>query len=925
MQCPHCGAENRPEARFCRGCGKPLPSESPHVVHQVAIGDGNLQVSIGEVHGGVVNIVAPPQRPKVKPRPTPVSVRPRPFPDLLDREAEIGAAAAALPSGAPVEFHAPPGMGKTALLRHLAHHPAASAMPDGVVYLSARQQPVDDLLQALYEAFYESDVPYKPTAVQIEQGLQGKRALVILDDVCLSRDEVAVLMNSAPLSAFLLAAAERCLWGEGQALAVPGLPADDARKLLERELGRALTAEEESAARDLWSRLGGHPLSILQTAGLARERNLPLTQAAQQALAGVGALSGLSEEEQRAAAALAVLGAPVSADHVAAVAAIADARPPLESLVRRSLAQRHSPRYSLTGTLADALQRSWDLKPLEERALSHFTAWAEGNRAAPQRLLESSEPILHVLERAVEAGRWAEVLRLGRALEGALALGGRWGAWLRVLRWILRAAQALGDKAAEGWALHQLGTRALCLGEKDGARDLLTQALRLRESLGDQAGAAVTRHNLGFLAGPPAPPRRPPRPPAKPAPAAGLPTAAKVVLGILGGLAGLALVAAGAVGVIRWLVRERPPVTIAPVTEPPTEPPPQPSVTIELAGGCDRNYDFSARTNLRVTASVAGRAEVWLENGDSRLIEEAIELTPERAWSRPWTFGEFEGRQTDWFRFRAVLYDEFGQAVAEDVCNYHYTRAVEAVDTTPPPAPTLLQPSAQATLACTTQPLWVEFSWQPVSDASGIRYYTMRIESVVYETPIAPAPRPRQFNVDNISADTDLQCGWNYRWQVRAVDRAGNEGPWSDWRYLRVEAVPSTPTPTPSGPTGPSMATIILHNNSGQTVVYAYVSPCSDLTWGDDDLGAYTVPDGSTFTFQVAPGCYDLRAEGSGHTVIEIEMGVEVVGTYDWYVGGAYIGPTGPDLATIALPKTIRPEVTTEGITTLDHPSCPLW
>jgi len=94
-----------------------------------------------------------------------------------------------------------------------------------------------------------------------------------------------------------------------------------------------------------------------------------------------------------------------------------------------------------------------------------------------------------------------------------------------------------------------------------------------------------------------------------------------------------------------------------------------------------------------------------------------------------------------------------------------------------------------------------------------------------------------------------------------------------------------------------------MHNNSGQTVVYAYVSPCTDTTWGNDDLGSSTVPDGGTFTFQVPAGCYDLRADGSGNTLIETEMGVNVSGTYDWYVTSSGGGqqPPGGGNATIIM------------------------
>jgi len=503
---------------------------------QVAVGNNILQ--IGSIHGGVVNIAMPEQQPHPQPRPSPVFLRPRPFAGLLDRETEVGAVTAALQSATPVEFHGQPGVGKTALLRHLAHHPAATSFPDGVVYLSARRQPVEDLFQSLYDTFYETDVPFKPTGAQVRQALQGKRALVMLDDVELARDEVEALMDVAPACTFLLASTERNLWGEGRALGLRGLPPDDGLALVERELGRSATPQERTAVQALCTALDGHPLHILQAAAMAREERLPLADVARrvqipsltEALTAQ-VLDVLPESERRVLAALAALGgAPVHADHLAEVAELPDVVPVLNTLQRRGLVQAHSPRYSLAGTLGEVVRQTWDLTPWTERALAYFTIWAEGQRQAPDRLLEEAEPILRALEWGAEAGRWAEVLRLGQAVEGALALGGRWSAWAQVLQWVLQAAQALGNQAAEGWALHQTGTQALCLGDGVAARTSLAKALRLREALGDRAGAAVTRHNLNILLGPPAPPREPPQPPSTPSPALGVPPLVKGVI-----------------------------------------------------------------------------------------------------------------------------------------------------------------------------------------------------------------------------------------------------------------------------------------------------------------------------------------------------------------------------------------------------------
>lgn len=639
VTCPDCDTENSLNARFCRQCGNTLPSAgkalpikppstaptpaSPESVSvhieggvsgQVAIGNNILQ--IGDVHGGVANVMAPGEKIQPKPRPTPIDLRPHPFPDLLDRETEIKAATAALQSAQPVEFHAAAGSGKTSLLRHLAHHPTASTLPDGVIYLSACRQPVDDLLQSLYDAFYETDVPFKPTDAQIKHDLQDKQALILLDDVELAREDVEVMLDTAPACAFLLASPERRLWGEGQSLELGGLPPAEALTLIERELNRPLSPQERPVAQRLRVHSKGNPLTLIQIAAEVREKGLLLTNLkaqkdqsegmrttdllefpkqqmhlvryitregevtleaaakhlgetpanAQQMLDALekkgylereekkgkrvykmhfahksarglppgiwnaleegtkgeasffaNALNALPASLRQVMAALAALGgAPVHTEHLAALTGLTDVAPTLKALQRRGLVQIHSPRYSLTGSLDTALQQVLDLTPWMERAAAHFTAWAEAQQQTPEQLLEEADAILWMLKWAADTDRWTDVLRLGRALEGALAVGGRWAVWGQVLRWILQAGQALGDRAIEAWALHQIGTRSLCLGDSAAARTALTQALQLRETLGDHAGAETTEHNLSLLSDAPSPP--PEGPPEEPPP-----------------------------------------------------------------------------------------------------------------------------------------------------------------------------------------------------------------------------------------------------------------------------------------------------------------------------------------------------------------------------------------------------------------------
>jgi hypothetical protein len=79
-------------------------------------------------------------------------------------------------------------------------------------------------------------------------------------------------------------------------------------------------------------------------------------------------------------------------------------------------------------------------------------------------------------------------------------------------------------------------------------------------------------------------------------------------------------------------------------------------------------------------------------------------------------------------------------------------------------------------------------------------------------------------------------------------------------------------------------ATLVLHNNSGQTIWYVYFSPTTQPTWGDDRLGSDVVQSGATYTWTVDPGLYDLKAEGVDHNKLHVQYDANLTGTYHWYV-----------------------------------------
>ena len=201
------------------------------------------------------------------------------------------------------------------------------------------------------------------------------------------------------------------------------------------------------------------------------------------------------------AAALTALAGCRSGSHVSGIAEVIDLEPSLVALARRGLVVSSQSRYLLSEGVSDYLRRTEDLKPWVNRAITYFTAWAERYRRSPSNLLEESEALLRVQECAIDTRRWGEVLHLGRLFEGALIVGARWGAWAVTLDRCLTAAKSIGDRPAEAWTLHEMGTRAVCLGEAD-KRARSGQAMKLREAMGDDEGAAASRRNLAFALAP---------------------------------------------------------------------------------------------------------------------------------------------------------------------------------------------------------------------------------------------------------------------------------------------------------------------------------------------------------------------------------------------------------------------------------------
>jgi hypothetical protein len=104
------------------------------------------------------------------------------------------------------------------------------------------------------------------------------------------------------------------------------------------------------------------------------------------------------------------------------------------------------------------------------------------------------------------------------------------------------------------------------------------------------------------------------------------------------------------------------------------------------------------------------------------------------------------------------------------------------VDTTPPAAPGSLHPNGSS-LGCVAN---VNISWSAVSDPSGIDEYQVDAFRHPGDNNWSVAPGSVWMGISGTGMSMPVECGWTYQWRVRAIDGAGNTGPFSYWATFVV-------------------------------------------------------------------------------------------------------------------------------------------
>jgi hypothetical protein len=480
----------------------------------VVTGDRNVLVLPGGAAGTLLKQLS--RAPAVTPRPRPVALTPPAYPDRIGRAAEIEALRRH-PARA-LSLVGEALIGKTYVLSAAFDAATSVSAPDGIVFLYGRERPLRDLLQAAWEAFYDSDPPTAPSDLQLRRDLADREAVVIVDSAELTHADAQSLAATLPRSHLVVVTRDR-VWWDGDAVTVRGLAEGDALALLARELGGTIAPDDEVAARTICQALGGRPVAIKQVAGLVRggeplqavadrlrELGAPADAAAaaagdaETAVARDAAVAAPPDEQQLLAALVPFGGVPVGIpvlDHLLGRPTGAQAA----ALAERGLLRRGSPRFALA--LPPGATALLD-RDVTERAALGATHWASH---APAAALDAEvDPLLALLRGLTHRTPDAAVVALGRALVPALVRSRRLTAWGDVAAHLDRVADLAGDTATQAWARHELGTQAVVTGDTGRGVALLREALATRRALGDRAGARATRRNLRFVLPPSGPP-----------------------------------------------------------------------------------------------------------------------------------------------------------------------------------------------------------------------------------------------------------------------------------------------------------------------------------------------------------------------------------------------------------------------------------
>jgi hypothetical protein len=458
-------------------------------------------VQAGDVSGTVIvgdnNTV---QLLKISARPVkrhPISQLPRSVADpLIGREHDVRILQAAVGTRQLVQVWGASGVGKSALLRHLAR-----TLPrglDGVAYIEAGGRTADDLAQAIFDVSFDAGDHYKPSLEVLKEHLQTLRLRIYLDDIALDEKDLRRLFDMAEQSTFVFTSQQPTALSDVHPVRLDGLSAPAAAKLVNALLDRALEPDETRIITALCEAVQGNPLTLRRIAlSAAIGSGLPSVAALPELLPAL--VKQLRLEERDLLHLLGSLsGAELAARHLNDLLGRTDADALAGGLVRHGLLVASETGYSCPPDVAACVLTSRETELPADQLCRTLTTWVEDQNTTPDEVAAHFQALDVAVLRAERLGSADLGVSLARAASPKLALSLQFDAWGSLLGAGWAAARNAGDEEAEEFFLNEARTRRKAITRVALTTALVVEAeLLFKELAALSAKTAAAQHLAG--------------------------------------------------------------------------------------------------------------------------------------------------------------------------------------------------------------------------------------------------------------------------------------------------------------------------------------------------------------------------------------------------------------------------------------------
>jgi len=360
-----------------------------------------------------------------------------------------------------VQVWGAPGVGKSALLRHLACTMAPGT--DGAAYVEAGGRTADDIAQAIFDISFEAP-NYKPSLEVLKEHLKTLRLRIYLDDAGLDEKELRRLFDMAEQSTFVFTSQQRSAVDGVRAIPLEGLTAPAATELVATLLSRALRPDEAPVVGALCAAVDGNPLRLRRIAlSAATGKGLPGIADLPELLPAL--LNKLQPLERDLLYLLGSLsGAELAARHLSDLLGRPDTGALADGLVRHGLLVSSETGYSCPPDVAECVLNMRKMEFPADRLCQAFTVWVEAKDTTPDDVAAHFQALDVAVLRAERSGHPRLGAALARAASPKLALSRQFDAWGSLLGVGWAAARSAGDKEGEEFFLNEARTRRRAIG-----------------------------------------------------------------------------------------------------------------------------------------------------------------------------------------------------------------------------------------------------------------------------------------------------------------------------------------------------------------------------------------------------------------------------------------------------------------------------